>query len=113
MDAYLLRLNVTANLVPYTLSIRDDCYHSSVSFSISENNVSFLYRARSPRVSVVVFRGGDVISRSFCLKRGCNRGTINLNFPPTPSSPTGTTYDFSLTDRNYGIPLDGTLNLND
>ncbi len=112
MKAYLLRLNVTANLTPYRLVIRDDCYGSSASFTISESQVSLLYRAQSPRVTVLLVRGVDVVSKTFCLKQGCNKTDINLIFnnatvPPPPSA----IYDFLLSDRNYGMPLDGTLNL--
>ncbi len=110
MADYLIRLNLKSDSVPYTLRIRDNCYGSYVTVNVTNAQLSFLYKTKSKSVSITATKAGNPpISKNICLCHGCNRASLNYTFGQQPLTPIGIVYNFTLTDRNYGLPLDGTL----
>ncbi len=105
-----LCLQLFANLSAYEVTIYDEtqCFRQNV----NTPSTCIRFYSHAPRVHVIARPrvNGYTATLYFHLNTACNNCfSLSFSFPPDLPS-TGTSLNtFTLTDRNYGLPIDGTL----
>ncbi len=106
MNGRKVLIRVSSNLSAYQISVSDGC--SALQKRITGRRDCLCVCTDSPYLQIIASSGSNLLY--FWLDTTC-KSTFDLyfNFPSGGTTPPTSLNAFTLTDENYGLPIDGSL----
>ncbi len=103
-----LRLN--ANVARYRVTVYDGCERYTQTVYNGQDCLCLCASGRHLRVAATSLTEGYAATTYAWVDTSCRcAANLYFNFPPSAGAPTTALNTFTLTDRNYGLPIDGSL----